>query len=121
MKRLVAAAAVIASLSACANKSDQIAAAYVSPTAYQNLSCAQLAAEAQQVAIRGQQAAQVQDKKASGDAAATAVSLILFWPAVFFIKGDGSTAGEVSRLKGEMQAIEQANTRKNCGITFKRG
>ncbi|HRO15198.1 MAG TPA: hypothetical protein PLL33_09170 [Paracoccus sp. (in: a-proteobacteria)] len=121
MKRLVAAAAGIAMLAACANKSDQIAATYVSPMNYQSLSCPQLAEEAQQVAIRAQLASQTQDKKASNDAAATAVSLILFWPAAFMIKGDGQTAAEVGRLKGEMQAVEQANIRKKCGITFRRG
>ncbi|WP_134726105.1 hypothetical protein [Paracoccus luteus] len=121
MKRLVAVAAAVATLSACADKSDSIAAAYVSPMNYQGMSCPQLAEEAQRVAVRAQQAAQVQDKKASNDAAATAVSLVLFWPAAFMIKGDGQTAAEVSRLKGEMQALEQANIQRKCGITFRRG
>lgn len=48
----------------------------------------------------------------------TTVSLILFWPAAFFLKGDGAAAAEVARLKGEMQAIEQVNRVKNCGIKF---
>lgn len=49
------------------------------------------------------------------------VSLILFWPALFFVGGDKANAAEVARLKAEMQAIEQANVAKNCRIEFKRG
>lgn len=105
-------------LAACANKSDEIAASYVSPTIYEGMSCRQLAIEAQSVANRAAQAAAAQDKKASNDAVATGVGVVLFWPALFFIKGDGAQAAEVARLKGEMQAIETANTVKNCGIRF---
>lgn len=48
----------------------------------------------------------------------TTVSLVLFWPAAFFMKGDGADAAEVARLKGEMQAIERVNSVKKCGIVF---
>ena len=48
------------------------------------------------------------------------VGLVLFWPSLFFIKGDGATAAELGRLKGEMDAIEQASIQKNCGIQFQR-
>lgn len=82
------------------------------------MTCQQLAAEAQLVANRAAAASTAQDKKASNDAVATGVGMVLFWPALFFIKGDGSQAAEVGRLKGEMQAIETANTAKNCGIRF---
>lgn len=44
--------------------------------------------------------------------------MVLFWPALFFIKGDGADAAEVAPVKGEMQAIEQLNRMKNCGIVF---
>lgn len=62
----------------------------------------------------------VQDKKASNDAAAATVGAILFWPALFLIKGDSETSAEVSRLKGEMEALEQASIKKNCGIEFRK-
>jgi hypothetical protein len=31
------------------------------------------------------------------------MALVLFWPAAFTIKGDGQTAAELARLKGERQ------------------
>jgi hypothetical protein len=45
---------------------------------------------------------------------------LLFWPAAFLIKGNGANAQEVAQLKGDMDAIEQANIEKKCGIQFNR-
>jgi hypothetical protein len=39
-------------------------------------------------------------------------------PAAFLIKGNGANAQEVAQLKGDMDAIEQANVQKKCGIQF---
>ena len=116
-KSAVALAAALI-LTACATPPKDIAPSYVSTGLYENLSCVQLRAEAEAVSARAAQAYGAQDKARSQDAAMTGVSLILFWPAAFFLKGDGATAAEVARLKGEMQAIEQVNRVKNCGITF---
>jgi hypothetical protein len=44
----------------------------------------------------------------------------VFWPALFLIGGDKQGAAELARLKGEMDAIEQASIRKRCGIQFQR-
>lgn len=50
----------------------------------------------------------------------TGVALVLFWPAMFAVGGDGQTAAELARLKGEMDAIEQTSIARNCGIKFER-
>lgn len=120
MKRLLLAVTVTATLAACAQKSDQIAASYVSPNTFNLLSCQQIGEEAQRLSGRVAQATAAQDRKASNDSAMTAVSLVLFWPAAFMIRGNGESAAELGRLKGEMQAVEQANIQKNCGINFRR-
>ena len=104
----------------CASRATDIQASYVSPLMYQNLDCAQLQGEAQRVSERAMAAAGVQDKKAGQDAAVMAVGLVLFWPALFFTSGDGASAAEVARLKGEMQAIEDASTANSCGIVFEK-
>jgi hypothetical protein len=116
-KTAIALAATL-TLAACATPPKDIAPTYVSTGLYENLNCTQLRGEAEAVSARAAQAYGAQDKARSQDAAMTGVSLILFWPAAFFLKGDGATAAEVARLKGEMQAIEQVNRVKNCGITF---
>ena len=115
---LPAALATTMILSACADKSAEIAPAYVSPNYFAPMNCTQLRGEAEAVSSRAQAAMAAQDRKASNDAAATAVGAILFWPALFMIKGDGASAAEVARLKGEMQAIQAVNNSRNCGITF---
>ncbi|MFN8829151.1 MAG: hypothetical protein ACK50Q_15675 [Labrys sp. (in: a-proteobacteria)] len=107
-------------LAGCASRAENIAASYASPAQYQPLSCPQIAEEAQRLSGRLATAAGQQNNKATGDAVATTVSLLVFWPAVFFVQGDGATAAEVARLKGEAQALEEASARKNCGIQFKR-
>ncbi len=104
----------------CASRADNIGAAYVSPLQYEAYSCATLREEATRVSSRAIAAAGVQNSKATGDAVATGVALVVFWPAAFLIRGDGTTAAEVARLKGEMDAIEAASVKKRCGIEFKR-
>lgn len=105
-------------LSGCATRPKDIAPAYVSTTGYQALTCEQLQEEATVVSSRAVAAAGAQERAANQDAALTTVGVVLFWPAILFNKGDGAGAAEVSRLKGEMQAIETVSRQKDCGIVF---
>jgi hypothetical protein len=82
------------------------------------MNCDQLRAEAQRVSAAAAAASGRQKQQAGNDAVAMGVSLVLFWPAIFFVGGDKTNAGQVAELKGEMQAIADANTAKNCGIQF---
>ena len=102
----------------CASKSLDVEAAYVSPIAYENYSCAQLTEEARMVADEAARAAGKQDKKRTSDAVVTTVGIVIFWPALVFIKGDDATTAKLSRLKGEMEAIEKASRLKGCKIRF---
>jgi hypothetical protein len=120
MRKFVAVCGVAAMTSACASRSENIAAAYVSPNSYASYGCGALRDEAARVSSRAIQVSGAQDQKATNDAIATGVAVVLFWPALFLVKGEGASAGEVSRLKGEMDAIEQASIRKRCGIQFRR-
>lgn len=117
-KKTAIALAATSMLAACASAPKDIAPAYVSTGLYENLSCTQLRAEAEAVSARAIAASGQQEKNRSQDVGMTTVAVVLFWPAAFFMKGDGAAAAEVARLKGEMQAIEQVNRIKNCGITF---
>lgn len=107
-------------LGACASSSDEVGSIYVSPLAYQHYSCQQISQEAERVSRRASEIAGVQDSKASNDAVMTGVGLVLFWPSLFFIKGDGQSAAELGRLKGEFEALEKASIEKNCGLKFQR-
>jgi hypothetical protein len=120
MRLTVLAAATAVALCGCATSPKDIAPAYVSPVLYQNLSCDQLAMEAARVSSSAAAASGAQEGQQSRDAVATTVGIVLFWPALFLIGGDKGNAAEIARLKGEMQAIEQANISKGCGIQFQK-
>jgi hypothetical protein len=107
-------------LAGCATRSGDIAAAYVSPIQYQSYSCGQLREEAARVSSRAAIASGAQDQNATSDAVATGVALVVFWPAAFMLKGNSANAQEVAQLKGDMDAIEQANIKKRCGIQFRK-
>ena len=107
-------------LAGCAQKAETISPTYISPLAYQGYSCKQIVEEASRVTSKVSEISGVQNKKASDDAVATGVALVLFWPAAFFIKGDKQTAAELGRLKGELEALEKTSIQKKCGIVFER-
>lgn len=120
MNKVVISVALAGTLAACASSPDNISASYVSPNQYATYSCAQLRDEAARVSNRAMQVSGAQSSKATTDVIATGVGVVLFWPALFLIKGDGTTSAEVARLKGEMEAIEHISIQKRCGIEFQK-
>lgn len=118
MNKVYLALACTIGLASCAQKSNEISASYVSPIEYQNFTCSQIQQEAARISRRAASLSSSQDEQADEDAALTAVSLILFWPAAFFIDGDDEAATQLAELKGRMEAIEQINIQKNCGLVL---
>jgi len=103
----------------CASSAKNIQPAYVSPIVYQDFSCTQLAQEARRVSENAQRVAGVQDEKATNDAVATGVALVVFWPAAFLVSGgDGQVAAELAKLKGQRDTIEEVAIEKKCDISF---
>src|SRR5665213_1050119 len=95
-------------LAQCASKSSEITAAYVSPITYQAYTCQQLGQEAQAISAKAAQLSGAQDQKRTNDQIATGVAIVVFWPAAFFVGGDGQVAAQLAQLKGQMDALEQA-------------
>lgn len=121
MRKGVAALCAATMLAGCAKDASQVGATYVSPITYQSYTCPQLAEESQRISARAAEAAGVQNQKSTNDAVAMTVGLIVVWPALFFIKGNDENTAELARLKGSMDAVEQASIAKRCGITFQHG
>ncbi|TNB46801.1 hypothetical protein FF124_14675 [Martelella lutilitoris] len=117
-KTVIILAALAVGASSCAKNPNQISAAYVSETPYMQYSCSQLKEEAARVSERSAEAIGIQNDKATKDAVAMTVGMVVFWPAIFFVGGDGESAANVSRLKGEMEAIQSASNKKGCDIKF---
>jgi hypothetical protein len=115
---LMAPAVIALALPACAKKSENVAASYVSPLAYQQFGCNQLAEEGERVSLRAAELSGVQDRKRTGDIVATTAAIVVFWPAAFLVKGDDAQTAELARLKGEFDAISRVSAQKGCTIQF---
>ena len=115
MKKTVSTIAALGlALAGCATGSAGIHADYQTPMMYQGYSCPQLAMEDARLRSEVAELKGDVDNDATNDKIMTGVSLVLFWPAVFFIKGNSESASQYAELKGQHQAIQQAFAFKNC-------
>jgi len=101
-------------LTGCASSSKEIQATYVSPMTYTSYDCQQLSREADRVSSRVSELTGQIDERASGDKTTMAVALVLFWPAAFFLGNNEAQNAELSKLKGESEALQQASIEKKC-------
>ena len=114
MRALIAALLVL-SLAACATNPDKLASAYVSPTEYNGDSCPSLNIA---YARNNSEAAALYKKmkgKSRTNTGAATVGVLLFWPALFFMKGkDAESDSRMAELMGRRTAIETAMDKGNC-------
>ena len=101
-------------LSACAPQPEAILPTYMSPTTFSGQSCSQLNLRANDLNGRLAAATGQQKAAADSDAGKTALTLILFWPAVFWI-GNKDQAPAIASMRGEAQALQSAAAAQNCG------
>ena len=106
-------------MAGCASSAKDIPTQYVSPLIYDNYDCQQIGAELSRLTGKVNESAGKVEKRASDDSGTMALGLVIFWPALFFIDGDGAEAQEYGRLKGEYDALEKASIKKSCGHEFK--
>lgn len=105
-------------LNGCASSPGGIEPVAVSSSKYSGQSCASLRARGQRISKQALELSGKVHERSTNDAVAMGVALVLFWPAAFFVKGDGPEAEEYAKLVGERQAIETASKKKGCGIKF---
>lgn len=103
-------------ISSCATSSKQIQATYVSPLIYKDYDCEQLSLEADRISRRVSELTGQIDKRAAGDKTQMAVALVIFWPALFFLGNNEAQNAELSKLKGESEALEEAAIKRKCNI-----
>ena len=97
----------------CAKKANDIQASYQDPRRFDSYLCHQLRDEAERTARTAGEAFDEQNSKSS-------VAGVVTVPKSWFRTGDSSDV-VVVRAKGDMQAIEQASLKKNCGALFRPG
>ena len=106
--------ALALALVGCATQPEQIDGTYVSPSTYANLSCQEITEEREQLVAKVNEVSADQKKKASGDAVAMGVGLVLFWPALFLLAAGEDKKAELSALKGNYDAMTAAGIKKKC-------
>ena len=104
--------------SGCATRSEDVAAAYVSPPNYNQLNCRQLADTAALVSekafnLRGER----DDSKHAWEIVPPSGAPVVLWPTAF-MANDPVRMAEYTRLKGEFDAILQTSVRKGCSTRF---
>ncbi|WP_223427966.1 hypothetical protein [Tateyamaria pelophila] len=112
-KSLVGAIA-LSLLGACASQPEKIQATYVSPSTYSSYSCKSIVAERNSVVNKVNELSGAQKKKATNDAVATGVALVLFWPAAFLVAAGSDLEPQIASLKGNYEALTAAGRQKGC-------
>jgi hypothetical protein len=105
---------VLLQINGCATNSSNVVAASVSIEPYLKMDCQALLGESRRMETTAREVAAVQDKRAGSDAGVIAGSII-FGP-IFMMghSGNSGIAAELSRLKGEYEAIESVRRQKAC-------
>jgi len=103
-------------LSSCASPPGDIQPAYVSPLQYRQYDCDQIAMEMERVSRRLNEVHSAVLQRRNKDSKNMAVGMVLFFPSLFFIKGDGPEAVEFARLQGEMESLEIVAIQKKCDL-----
>ena len=117
LKRIISICIITLFLAGCAAHPNTIRATYVSPLQYQGYSCNQIHQELIRVNQKISEISGQQSDEANKDALALAVGVVLFWPALFFMLGEDKK-DELSKLKGEYEALKGMAIRKGCNINF---
>lgn len=107
MKKLLVFVAV-ASVLGCASRPESIPASFVSHEKFIDLDCPTLATKMTESKAELARVSELQDEKATGDA--VGVFLVL----IPVSKLTGDYAGEVARLKGQIEAIDTAQVKNKC-------
>jgi hypothetical protein len=108
---LIAAAVAV---SGCASSASEVTPAYASPLLYHGYDCDQLGAEAQRLRVRLVDIGGRLDQAATNDKIWVGASVLLFWPAAFWVGGNKGQEAEFARLKGEFEAVQQAAIQRKC-------
>jgi hypothetical protein len=117
MRRLTSVIVVAFLLSGCASGPDKIATTYISPLQYNAYDREQIAGELERVNARISELEGRLKKKKDGDTLKTTIGVVLFWPTLFFLEGNGPDAQEYARLKGERDALEKIAIQKGYTVT----
>ena len=97
-----------------AQQSSEVQSIRIPVAPYLKMSCKELATE-QTTLVREAQAAGAQvDSSYSSDQTAVLVTWLLFAPAAFFIEGNQQEASKLAAIKGQLDAVSEAQKINEC-------
>lgn len=105
---------VILTSCSSAKKAAEISPVYIPATTYSNMTCAQLAQEAEIFRQKIPQAEAAVEKHYSDQKTTEVVAWLLFAPAVFLYDSGQKEATDLAVLKGQLDAVRQAQMNKKC-------
>ncbi|MBB3764968.1 metal ABC transporter ATP-binding protein [Sphingomicrobium lutaoense] len=109
----------VCSLTACASNPNKIAPAYVSPIQFQDYDCDQIGLEMAAVERKSNELYHSLKKRNNNDKWAMGVGMVLFAPALLFMKGKNSAENaEYARMMGEYEALRVNSVQKKCQLQF---
>ena len=100
----------------CATSPDKLKTQYIPASTYSNLDCDQIAGSLRQKNSKMENLYASLKSESQTDSTQMAVGMLLFWPTLFFLEGnDSPDAATYSRLKGEVEALNEMSIIKKCG------
>tara|TARA_B100001059_G_C17491643_1_gene406636 strand:+ start:136 stop:489 length:354 start_codon:yes stop_codon:yes gene_type:complete len=97
-----------------AQKSGEVQAARISIAPYLSMDCKSLATEQNSLLNQARSLGAQVDSEYDSDKGLEVVTWILFWPAVFWMDGNAEAAGQLSSLKGQLEAVQEAQKINKC-------
>ena len=109
---------VIVLLAGCSNaqKASEVSSIRMPVAPYLKMDCNELATE-MTVLVKDAEVLRSQvDSSYESDKAKEAVAWILFAPAAFFMDGNADEAGKLATLKGQIEAVQEAQKINKCSL-----
>lgn len=115
--KLIAVAACVAQVSACASLPDRVGPSHISSSAerYADYDCNQIRQEMARVGVEAGKVAGVQGRLAVQDFVVFGAAVATFWPALILLAGDDKE-DELGHLKGQEVALEKVAIEKRCPV-----
>lgn len=97
-----------------AQRSSEVASTRAPVAPYLKMDCRELATEQTRLVRDARAAGAEVDSKYDSDKTAEVVTWILFAPAAFFIEGNQAEASRLAAIKGQLEAVQEAQSVNKC-------
>jgi hypothetical protein len=108
MRKSYAGVAGLLLLSACVTHPSNITTSFVGHAQYRGMACAEIERELVRVSTQEADKSRIQGANFAADTAMLTVGLLVFWPALLAMPLTTDHRHEISRMRGEKEALERA-------------